>query len=95
MPTDIQIQFGPAANAEEVETWKDVYGIEERYKANLCGENDGKYWLTQVLNECRAHDKQPADILAMRGQQAKSQPYADCNFLQQPFLEACQQIGVL
>lgn len=94
-PTDVQMQFGPAAITEEIETWKDVYGIEERYKAKLCGENDGKYWITQVLDECQAYDKQPADILAMRAQQAQSRPYADCNFLRKPFLEACQQIGVL
>jgi hypothetical protein len=93
-PTDVQMRFGPAAITEEIETWKDVYGIEERYKAKVCGENDGKYWLTQVLDECQAYDKQPADVLAMRAQQAQSRPYADCNFLRRPFLEACQQIGV-
>lgn len=94
-PTDVQMQFGPAAITEEIETWKDVYGIEERYKAKFCGENDGKYWLAQVIDECQAYDKQPAEILAMRVQQAQSRPYADCNFLRKPFLEACQQIGVL
>jgi len=92
---DITLQFGPAVVAEEIDTWKDVYGIEERYKAKLCGENDGKYWLTQVVDECRAYGKQPADILAVRAQQAQSHPYADCNFLRNPFLDACQQIGVL
>ena len=50
-PADIALQFGPVAIAQEIDTWKDVYGIEERYKAKLCGENDGKYWLTQVLDE--------------------------------------------
>ena len=94
-PTDVQMQFGPAAITEEIETWKDVYGIEGRYKAKFCGENDGKYWLAQVIDECQAYDKQPAEILAMRVQQAQSRPYADCNFLRKPFLEACQQIGVL
>lgn len=94
MPADITLQFGPAAINQEIDTWKDVYGIEERYKAKLCGENDGKYWLTQVLDECQAYDKQPTDILNMRAQQAQSRPYADCNFLRKPFLDACQQIGV-
>lgn len=94
-PTDVQMQFGPAAITEEIETWKDVYGIEERYKAKICGENDGKYWLTQVLDECQAYDRQPADILAMRAQQAQTRPYADCNFLRKAFLEACQQVGVI
>jgi hypothetical protein len=94
-PADITLQFGPAAITQEIETWKDVYGIEERYKAKLCGESDGKYWLTQVLEECQAYGKQPADILAMRAQQTQSRPYADCNFLRKPFLDACQKIGVL
>ena len=94
-PGDITLQFGPATVAEEIETWKDVYGIEERYKAKLCAENDGKYWLTQVLDECQAYYKQPADIMAMRAQQAQIRPYADCNFLRKPFLDACEQIGLL
>lgn len=94
-PGDITLQFGPLSVAEEIETWKDVYGIEERYKAKLCSESDGKYWLTQVLDECQAYDKQPADILAMRAQQAQIKPYADCNFLRKPFLDACEQIGIL
>jgi hypothetical protein len=29
-PQDIQLNFGPAAIAEEIETWKEVYGIDER-----------------------------------------------------------------
>lgn len=95
VPAAITMQFGPAALVEELDTWKDVYAVEERYKAKLCGENDGKYWLTQVLDECQAYDKQPADILNMRAQQAQSRPYADCNFLRKPFLDACRQIGVL
>lgn len=93
-PQDITLQFGPMTVAEEIETWKDVYGIEERYKAKLCAENDGKYWLTQVLTECQAYDKQPADILAMRTLQAQMSPYADCNFLRKPFLDACEQMGL-
>lgn len=93
--SDITLQFGPAAINQEIDTWKDVYDIEERYKAKLCGKNDGKYWLTQVLDECQAYDKQPTDILNMRAQQAQTRPYADCNFLRKPFLDACQQIGIL
>lgn len=94
-PADITLQFGPAAVNEELNTWKDVYGIEERYKAKLCGKNDGKYWLTQVLDECNSYGTRPADILNMRTQQAQSSPYADCNFLRKAFLDACQVAGVL
>jgi hypothetical protein len=93
-PADITLQFGPAAITQEIDTWKDVYGIEERYKAKICGENDGKYWLTQVLDECQAYGLQPAQILKMRAQLAQKSPYADCNFLRMPFLDACGQIGI-
>lgn len=91
---DILLQFGPAFIAEEIETWKEVYGIEERYKAKLCGENDGMYWLTQVLDECQAYEKKPVDILAMRTRCAQIKPFADCNFLRMPFLDACQKVGI-
>jgi hypothetical protein len=50
-PSWPQTISGPAAVTEEIEAWKGVYGIEERYKAKLCGKNDGKHWLTQVLDE--------------------------------------------
>lgn len=95
VPADIRLQFGPDVIADKIDTWKDVYGIEERYKAKLCGDNDGKYWLMQVLEEGLAYDKKPAEILAMCSQLALSRPYADCNFLRKPFLDACQKIGIL
>ena len=59
-PEDISLQFGPATLNEEIETWKDVYGIEERFKAKISGENDGLFadcllpgrtvsWLSNVM----------------------------------------------
>jgi hypothetical protein len=94
-PADVQMQFGPAAIADEIETWKDVYGIEERYKAKLCGENDGKYWLVHVLDEWKESGKQPAEYLASLARQAQHRPYADCNFLRKPFLDACRSRNVI
>ncbi|MDA8523346.1 HNH endonuclease [Acidovorax sp. NCPPB 4044] len=93
-PEDISLQFGPVGIAEEIETWKDVYGIEERYKAKICGENEGKYWLTQVLDEWKEDGRNPADFLATLARQTKNSPYAECNFLKKPFLDACHKIGV-
>ncbi len=94
-PADVQMQFGPGAIAEEIETWKDVYGIEERYKAKLCGEKGGNYWLMLVLDEWKEDGRSPAAFLRTLARQASIEPYGDCNFLKKPFLEACQKIGVL
>jgi len=93
-PADVNLQFGPASLDEKIDTWKDVYGIEERYKAKLCGDNDGKYWLMQVLDEWKVDGKQPSDFLVTLARQADSRPYAECNFLKKPFLEACRQKGM-
>ena len=93
-PSDIELQFGPATLDEKINTWKDVYGIEERYKDKLCRGNDGYYWFVQVIDECEGYGKQPADILKMRAEQAHKFPYADCNFLRKPFLDACDKKGV-
>lgn len=92
IPANITLQFGPAAITQEIDTWKDVYGIEERYKAKLCGDNDGKYWLTQVLDEWSEGGRSPADFLAALARQTKKKPYAECNFLKLPFLDACLAI---
>lgn len=91
--TNITLHFGPAAVAEEIETWKDVYGIEERYKAKLCTESDGKAWLTQVLDEWKELGRDPQDFLETLTFNTKKRPFTDCNFLKKPFLDACQQIG--
>jgi hypothetical protein len=94
-PEDITLQFGPDELTEKIDTWRDVYSIDERYKAKLCGENDGKYWLTQVRDECKGYGKEPIEILRMREQQAMTRPYADCNFLRVAFLEACENRGLI
>ncbi|MBK0027421.1 hypothetical protein IAE57_14720 [Stenotrophomonas sp. S48] len=93
-PADITIQLGPVALAEELETWKDTYGIEERYKAKFCAENDGKYWLMQVLDEWKQDDRDPCDFMSTLARQVRNRPYADCGFLKKPFLDACQAIGL-
>ncbi|MCG8671025.1 MAG: hypothetical protein MI867_16580, partial [Pseudomonadales bacterium] len=94
LPEDISLQFGPEEVGEKIQTWKDVYGIEERYKAKLCSENDGKYWLTQVLDEWKEDGRSPEEFLSTLARQARSRPYAECNFLKKPFLYACQKVGV-
>ena len=94
VPADIAIEFGPPQLVEQLETWRDVYSVDERYKAKLCANNGGKYWLTQVFDECQSYGIQPSDILASRIQQAQKSPYADCNFLNVAFLEACNDKGI-
>jgi len=92
-PEDIVITFGPAAANEKIETWKDVYGIEERYKAKLCTESDGKAWLAQVFDEWKELGRDPTDFLQSLALNTRNRPFTDCNFLKKPFLDACRNKG--
>lgn len=94
-PEDITLQFGPAAINEEIDTWKDVYGIEERYKAKLCGESGGQSWLNQMLDEWKELGRDPNDFLATLARHTQKRPYADCNFLKKALLEAYHAATVL
>jgi len=93
-PTDISLQFGPATLDEKIDTWKDVYGIEERYKAKFCS-NDSRDWLEQVRILHRHHNLAPMAYLVSLDEQAQQSPVANCNFLKKPFLEACHRVGLL
>lgn len=93
-PDDIQLEFGPPALSEEIETWKSVYGIEERYKAKCCGDNDGKYWVAQVIDEWQECGRSPADFLTTLTRLADKNPFAESNFLKKAFLEGCGRAGL-
>lgn len=93
-PGDIQFEFGPAVLKEEIETWKDVYGIEERYKAKCCS-GDAKDWLEQVRILKDAYGLEPSVTLGAFRQQTHRDPFANVNFLRKAFLEGCDRIGIL
>jgi len=92
-PGDIQLTFGPDAVHEEIETWKEMYGIDERYKAKCCG-SDAKDWLEQVRILRDTHGITPAVSLATVHQQTEKTPIANSNFLKKAFLEGCQRAGL-
>lgn len=90
---DIQLTFGPAAVHEEIETWKEVYGIDERYKAKCC-DSDAKDWLEQIRILRDTHGVTPENSLATAQQQTAKAPVANSNFLKLAFLEGCQRAGL-
>ncbi|MEJ1471464.1 MAG: hypothetical protein ROD09_15300 [Candidatus Sedimenticola sp. (ex Thyasira tokunagai)] len=93
-PDDIVLSVGPEEHGEQIATWMDVYGIDERYKAKCSGENDGRYWIEQVIDECQNDGKTPEEIFTTLTRQARLRPFAETNFLKRPFLEACDRAGL-
>jgi 5-methylcytosine-specific restriction endonuclease McrA len=93
-PEDVSLLFGPDEISEEIATWKDVYDIEERYKAKLCTKSDGKAWFAQVVDEWKELGRTPQEFLEAVALGARKRPYTDCTFLKKPFLEACKDAGL-
>lgn len=93
IPADIQLAFGPSEVGEEIETWKEMYGIDERYKAKCC-DGDAKDWLEQIRIFRDVNDLLPEKSLAMLQQQSAVSPLANSNFLKSAFLEGCQRAGL-
>ena len=99
-PADIHLTFGPANVGEQIDTWKDVYGIEERYRGKLLG-GDGKAWLVEVLDEWRWNDettgaegKTPDEYLRDVSRHTQKSPFANANFLKNSFLRGCKTAGL-
>ncbi len=93
-PEDVQLEIGPNELSEEIGAWLDVYGLEERYKAKCCGENDGSGWIREVIDESGNYGLSPAELLQGKLATAQNQPWVDVNFLKRPFLEACKEKGL-
>lgn len=99
-PADIQLVFGPVGLNEEIETWKDVYGIEERYRGKLL-DGDGKAWLTEVLDEWKWKEesngedgRSPDEYLQALNRHVTTSPFTGANFLKKAFLDSCDRAGL-
>lgn len=89
---EISLQFTHDAN-EEVETWKDVYNIEDRYKAHCCSNRGGKDWIVEMYTWIQKGESADG-YLSVLTNQIKHAPFAGSRFLKMPFLQACCQAHV-
>jgi hypothetical protein len=86
---------------EEVGTWKDVFGIEERYKGRII-EQYGYYWYhTQLHDEYKNYPDVVKHVYSIKDELAKmikaadTSLYHDLNFLKAAFLRGCEQGGLV
>lgn len=93
---NIQIELTSAGREQELEGWKEIYKIEDRYKGVCCeGDTGGTYWLEQVLGEMRDTGRAQMDALGTVLRAASASRWADANFLKIPFLEGCLEAGFI
>lgn len=91
---DIELIIQSENFKEETETWKDLFGIEERYKDKITKGNGAYYWYSQVTQELSSY-MPPKDALKMIKNIAKRNRFAEQNFLKVAFLEACDRRNMI
>jgi hypothetical protein len=86
---------------EEIESWLEVFGIEERYRAKILARHDGTRWYGDVVDGIKNARiilgiNIPIDKwLKLRLSETETDMLADCNFLKRPFLEECSVKGLI
>lgn len=90
-PEKLSIDIRSVDFQEEINTWKELFRIEQRYAAKCCSQNGGLYWLNRILSEHQNYRLSRQEMLAAELQSASSSPWVDANFLKKAFLEACDQ----
>lgn len=93
-PVDIDLNIISGAKQEQIDTWMDVYGIDERYKAKCLLDSEGKIWIQQIIEEAENVGLKPIELYKAKLISCDNHPFTDTNFLRKPFLEACEKQGL-
>ena len=80
--------------AQEIGTWNDLYGIDERYRVECSSEGAGKAWLTEVFDEWKHQVGDPGSYMSRLELHCKKDPYIEKRFLKKAFLEGCHRAGL-
>jgi len=73
-----------APEQEKVDTWIELFGIDERYKAVLSSESE-KYWLVQMEDEITKYNISKNQFIEVN---KSREPYYEKNFLKVAFFES-------
>ncbi len=100
-PEDIELDISSEVHKEEVLTWLDIFGIEERYKAMCLAKNYGKAWYAQLNEEYEIAkakltcDFSKEDWVNYLIAAAQSSLYTNGNYIKIAFIEGCQRAEIV
>ncbi|WP_294314986.1 hypothetical protein [uncultured Chryseobacterium sp.] len=94
---DIDLNIKTTFRQEELESWKEVYSIEERYKAKIVAEHYGLHWYKKIEEGFNNAKKKMNPHLTKEEwydfniNECNISEIADLNFIKKPFLEECKR----
>ncbi|SFO40835.1 hypothetical protein SAMN04488519_106144 [Algoriphagus ornithinivorans] len=97
-PQDINLEIKSEGNEEQIESWKRVFGIEERYKALCCHKNEGLEWFNSVVDGFNnAKEMGVTDFskwVEFKLKEAGTNKLSNYGFLKAQFLTECRDKGI-
>jgi hypothetical protein len=98
---EIKIEVTAANRNEEIESWMEIYGIEERYRAKILGVHEGQRWYRDlvegVLNArvlLNKTDMTKDEWYNLKINDCEADLLSDCSFLKRAFFIECKSIGI-
>jgi hypothetical protein len=94
---DIDLKITTTCRQEELQSWIEVYSIEERYKAKIASDFYGKLWYQMIEDGYKNASKLVGFSMSkevwydLNINNCNISAYADCNFIKKPFLEECKR----
>ncbi|WP_271767960.1 hypothetical protein [Aquimarina algiphila] len=99
-PEEIDLEISCEEGSEEqIETWKRIFGLDERYSALLCSPNAGLTWFNSIVGEYENYNElegelTPEQYFQSQVKEAKNYPLSSLGFLKSKFLEECNNKGL-
>ena len=99
IPKEIELIIESKGNEEQVESWKRVFGLDERYKALLCSPSAGKAWINSIIDGYNSAVAQGSSLTRKQYYEsqlidAKHNLISEIGFLKGVFLESCDEKGL-
>jgi hypothetical protein len=106
-PEDVTINIQSTKYHEEIQTWDDIFSINERYKEVCSSNSQGKEWIMKIEDDLNNYNTSFKFLnklmykfnkyiyLKTLKKSYERNPYAEKRFLKIPFLEACKKAGII
>lgn len=96
---EITLEITSDGNEEQVESWKRIFGLNERYKALLCGPSAGRAWINSIIDGFDNAVAQGSTLTRKQYYEAqlidsKHNLVSEIGFLKSVFLETCDREGL-
>ncbi|OLN32600.1 hypothetical protein [Desulfosporosinus metallidurans] len=91
IPDNLDLRISCEGHEEEVQAWREIFSLDERYKAIYLDKHTTNYWFMQIEEMAINKGYLIQEALEELNRYARHSPLQEINFLKVPFLEACEK----